>query len=73
MAFPKHTVSVISTIHRGIDVALANYCFGSSVILILSAMDAMAYISMPEAQQDVTRTDFISWVIVIFDFPEPNN
>jgi hypothetical protein len=61
MAFPAYTVSVINSIRRGIDVALENRCLGSAVILILSAMDTMAYISMPQAQQDVTRTDFMNW------------
>jgi hypothetical protein len=45
-------------IRRGITIALENRCFGSAVILILSAIDAMAYLSMASPQEDVTRQDF---------------
>lgn len=33
-----------------------------TVILILSAIDAMAYLSMPLKQNDVHRNDYINWV-----------
>ena len=69
MAFPAHILSVINSIRRGIDVALQNNCLGSSVILILSAVDTMAYVSMPQAQQDVTRTDFMNWTDRYIRFP----
>src|SRR5579872_5762881 len=48
-------------IRRGIDLTIENNCLGSAVILILSAIDAMAYISMPEGQENVERKDFIAW------------
>jgi len=57
---PLHN-AVYMGIKRGIDVALANECYGSAVILILSAIDAMAYLSMLQDQEDVTKLDFIGW------------
>ena len=33
-----------------------------TVILVLSAIDAMAYLSMPLQQKDVQRNDYINWV-----------
>lgn len=43
---------IINVIHnnirKGIDVTIGNKCLGSAVILILSAIDAMAYLGMPE-------------------------
>ena len=60
------TDPLINAIHngikRGIRVALENDCLGSAVILILSGIDAMAYVGMPAGQEDVTRNDFITWV-----------
>jgi hypothetical protein len=64
---------IINVIHngirRGIDVSIQNECWGSAVILILSAIDAMAYLAMPESQDDVTKTDFINWVEKYIQFP----
>ena len=54
--------AVHNGIKRGIRVALENDCLGSAVILILSGIDAMAYVGMPAGQEDVTRNDFITWV-----------
>jgi len=58
-------------IRRGINVVLENECFGSAAILILSAIDTMAYLSMPKDQQDVTSKDFIKWADTYIRFPGP--
>lgn len=64
---------IINAVHngikRGIRVALENDCLGSAVILILSGIDAMAYIAMPASQEDVTRTDFARWTEQYIKFP----
>lgn len=64
---------IVNTVHggikRGIRVALENNCLGAAATLILCGMDAMAYLDMPEAQQDVTRTDFIRWADCYIRFP----
>jgi hypothetical protein len=58
-----------NSIRKGIDLTLENECDASAVILILSAIDAMAYLSMPEGQQDVTPNDFIKWSDRYIQFP----
>jgi hypothetical protein len=64
---------IINVIHngirKGINVTLENGCEGSAVILILSAIDTMAYLSMPQEQEDVTKTDFIGWADRYIRFP----
>ena|SRR3990172_563770 len=64
---------IINVIHngirKGITVTLENGCEGSTAILILSAIDAMAYLSTPDGQEDVTKTDFIDWVDRYIRFP----
>jgi len=40
---------------------MENKCLGSAVILLYSAVDAMAYLGMPEGKADVTKSDFIAW------------
>jgi hypothetical protein len=39
-------------------VTLKNRCFGAAVILIYSGIDAMAFLAMPQSQEDF---DFIAW------------
>jgi hypothetical protein len=56
-------------IRKGIVIALENRCFGSAVILILSGIDAMAYLSMPDGQDDVKGEDFIAWAEKYVRFP----
>ena len=56
-------------IKRGIEVLLEQKCYGSVVILIYAGMDAMAFLSMPASQQDVTRKDFIDWAEKYIHFP----
>lgn len=61
--------AVHNGIKRGIRVALENDCLGSAVILILSGIDAMAYIAMSASQDDVTRGDFVRWAEKYITFP----
>ena len=56
-------------IKRGIRITLENNCLGSAVILILSGIDAMAYLEMPVDQNDVIRSDFVRWVERYIKFP----
>lgn len=60
----KETIenSIHNQILRGIEVSLHNGCWGSALILIYSAMDAMASLARPEKQTEVTSNDFIKWV-----------
>lgn len=61
--------AVHNGIKHGIRVALENDCLGSAVILILSGIDAMAYIAMSASQDDVTRGDFVRWAEQYVKFP----
>jgi hypothetical protein len=61
--------AVHNGIKRGIRVSIDNDCFGPAVILILSGIDAMAYISMPASQEDVTKNDFVRWADRYIKFP----
>lgn len=56
-------------IRRGIQFALDNKCFGSTVILLYSGIDAMAYLSMSAKQKDVLKNDFIEWADKYINFP----
>ncbi len=64
---------IINVIHgsirKGINVTLEHECYPSAVILVLSAIDAMAYLAMPEGQQDVRPNDFIKWADQYIEFP----
>jgi hypothetical protein len=68
---------IYNAIHNGIkdDIAFnfENKRFRAAVILIYTGMDAMAYLDMPDRQDDVTRSDFIRWVdrYIRFDSSEP--
>jgi hypothetical protein len=55
------TKAIYGGIKKGIQVAVQNNCLGSAVILILSGIDSMAFLSMPASQQHVQRIDFIKW------------
>lgn len=61
--------AVYNGIKKGIRVALENECYGSAVILIYSGIDTMAYLSIPDGQEDVTRNDFIKWANGYISFP----
>jgi hypothetical protein len=61
--------AIYKGIRRGIEVTIDNGCLGSAAILILSAIDAMAYLAMPEQREDVTKEDFILWAGKYIRFP----
>ena len=65
--------TIINVVHKGIKesirVVLKNKCYGAAVILILSGIDSMAYLDMPESQEDVNRNDFINWAEKYIKFP----
>lgn len=54
--------AIYEGIQKGIEVTFENKCYGPTVILILAGIDAMAYLSMPADQIEVTKQDYISWV-----------
>jgi len=64
---------IVNTVQNGIErairVALENNCLAAAVILILSGIDSMAYLDMPEDQKDVARSDFIRWADRYIKFP----
>ena len=64
---------IINIVHngikRGISVVLENKCFGASVILIYSGIDAMAYLGTPCGQEDVRPEDFVDWAERYIRFP----
>jgi hypothetical protein len=70
--FGQDLIIIHSSIRRGINVTLENECESSAVILILSAIDAMAYLAMPESQQDVRPDDLIAWADQYIRFPGKN-
>lgn len=48
-------------IRKGIDACLAAECHRSALVLIYSAIDTMAYLSMGPGRQKVEKNDFIQW------------
>jgi hypothetical protein len=50
------------TIGHDIKVALDNGAFMGAIILTYAAIDAMAFLSMPENKKEVHRGDFVNWV-----------
>ena len=73
MATPFSQDPIINVIHnsirKGINVTLENECDASAIILMLSAIDAMAYLAMPDGQQDVRQDDFTMWADRYIHFP----
>lgn len=61
-----------NSIRKGISATLENECDASAVILILSAIDAMASLALPEGKQDVTKSDFVKWAEEYIRFPGEN-
>jgi len=57
----KITNIINQGIKQGIRVTFDNHCYGSCVILIYSAIDAMAFLSMPQGRNRVQRDDFVNW------------
>jgi hypothetical protein len=58
-----------NSIRKGINITIEQECDASAVILMLSAIDAMAFLVMPEQQEDVGRRDFIEWAGQYVRFP----
>ena len=56
-------------IKRAIRVALDNECYAAAVILVYSGIDTMAYIGIPDNQEDVTSRDFMNWADQYIRFP----
>lgn len=56
-------------IKRDIRVALDNKCYRAATILIYAAMDAMAYLGIPESQEEVGKADFITWAAAHIRLP----
>lgn len=54
--------AIYGQIKRGIEVCLKNGCYGSALVLIYSRINAMANLSRPANQKNVTPKDFIDWV-----------
>ena len=56
---------IINVVHKGIkrdiQTALDNKCLRAAVILVYSGIDTMAYLGMPDEQEDVRRDDFVDW------------
>jgi len=46
-----------------------NKRYRATLLLIFSAMDAMAFLSMPGSQSDVKRHDFVCWTAKYIKFP----
>jgi hypothetical protein len=63
------TKAIYGEIKEGIKLCIDNECLGSAVILVLSGIDAMAYLSMPAEQEDATKNDFVTWVEKYIRFP----
>ncbi|MCL4417516.1 MAG: hypothetical protein M1365_12630 [Actinobacteria bacterium] len=53
---------IVDCITKDIDEAYKANIYAGCVILILCAIDAMAALSMPNGQKNVTKNDFIDWV-----------
>ena len=64
---------IINAIHQGIkgDIEF-NHSGGrlrSTLLLVYSAIDTMAFLNMPDSQTDVTRKDFMAWTEEYLRFP----
>jgi hypothetical protein len=60
---------VYDGIKKGIQATLDAGCYGSAVILIYAGIDAMAFLGMPEDQEDATSKDFMGWTERYLKFP----
>lgn len=48
-------------IKRPVRMLIENRSFAAALVLIYSAIDMMAFLSLPEGRQDVMRSDFMRW------------
>jgi len=53
---------IVDSIGGDIKKSIKNGVLGGTVILTLSAIDAMAYLAMPLGQKEVHRNNYIDWV-----------
>ena len=53
--------TIVDSIVKDIDYAYKYKILGGCIILILSAIDAMAALAMPSEKKDVDRKDFMNW------------
>jgi hypothetical protein len=64
---------IINVVHNGIKegirASLENKSNAATVILVLCGIDAMAFLNMPESQQNVKGEDFIEWADRYIKFP----
>ncbi|MBI2871065.1 MAG: hypothetical protein HYY14_05065 [Candidatus Omnitrophica bacterium] len=64
---------IVNVVHdgikEGIRVTLDNKCYPSTIKLVLSAIDTMAYLKMPKDKVDVEARDFVEWVDKYIQFP----
>jgi hypothetical protein len=64
---------IVNVIHNGlkesINIVIQNRCYHAAIILILSGIDTMAYLNMPDKQENVERNDFVKWVEKYIKFP----
>ena len=62
---------LFNAVYRGIKAGITKTfdekLLGSSLILIYTGIDTMAWLDMPPNQTGVTRRDFINWVEAYFD------
>jgi hypothetical protein len=63
------TNAIQNGILRDIRVLMARNCLRGALILIYAGIDAMAYLSMPPGQVEVTAADFVRWVDEYIRFP----
>jgi len=69
--FPRD--SIVKAIHDGIKgdirLLLENERLRGALLLTLSGIDTMAFLGMPESQDDVTKSDFVAWADTYIKFP----
>jgi hypothetical protein len=61
MAINPYEDILVKSICGDIKKARDNGAFAGSVILTLSAIDAMAFLAMPKTQKEVHLTDYVDW------------
>jgi len=62
MARNPYSEPIVDSLCGDIKKARDNGIFAGAIILVLSAIDAMAFLSMPLEQREVHRRDYVDWV-----------
>jgi hypothetical protein len=62
---------IVNGIKKDIIIVLDNRCYRAAAILMLSAIDTMAFLAMPESQDEVKRPNFNSWADEYIRFRGP--